>query len=120
MVIPTRVSEHVRCARRRAEAKPPWSLAPPAIRRGRIQRSIAHWPDQVFAEADYCYGIGPLTLRIDRVGWSQPIPYEGDTWLEVEGTVIDRAGREGPRKQVLVRAALLPDPPPRRRPRLRP
>ena len=74
----------------------------------------------VVDEADYCYGIGPLTLRVDRVEWSKPIPYEGDTWLEVQGTVIDRAGREGARRTVLVRASLLPLRPPRRRPRLRP
>nr|BFE67165.1 hypothetical protein GCM10020092_004660 [Actinoplanes digitatis] len=58
----------------------------------------------VFAEADYCYGIGPLTLRVDRIEWAKPIPYEGDTWLEVEGIVIDPAGRERARRQVLVRA----------------
>jgi hypothetical protein len=75
---------------------------------------------QVFAESDYCYGIGPLALRVNRVEWTKPVPYEGDTWLEVEGVVIDQAGREGPRRQVLVRADRLPAPPPRKRPRLRP
>jgi hypothetical protein len=74
----------------------------------------------VFAEHDYCYGIGPLALRVDRVEWTKPVPYEGDTWLEVEGVVIDQLGREGARRQVLVRAARLSAPPPRKRPRLRP
>jgi hypothetical protein len=73
-----------------------------------------------FAETDYCYGIGPLTLKVDRVEWGRPVPYEGDTWLEVEGLVIDAAGREGARRQVLVRAQRLSAPPPRKRPRLRP
>jgi hypothetical protein len=75
---------------------------------------------QEFAEPDYCYGIGPLTLQVDRVEWGHPVPHEGDTWLEVEGIVIDPAGREGARRQVLVRARRLPEPPPRKRPRLRP
>ena len=75
---------------------------------------------QVFAECDYCYGIGPLALKVDRVEWHKPVPYEGDTWLEVEGVVIDQAGREGARRQVLVRASGLPEPPTRKRPRLRP
>jgi hypothetical protein len=123
-VIPTRVTEHVHCARRRRAAAAPggraWSLAAPIIRRGRLQLAVPRWPVHVFAEADYCYGIGPLTLRVDRVEWAKPIPYEGDTWLEVEGTVIDHAGRERARRQVLVRAGRLPHPPSRKRPRLRP
>jgi hypothetical protein len=123
-VIPTRVTEHVHCARRRRTGAAPgrkvWALSAPIIRSGRLQLSVPRWPLHVFAEADYCYGIGPLTLRVDRVEWARPIPYEGDTWLEVEGTVIDPAGREGSRRQVLVRAGRLPQPPPRKRPRLRP
>jgi hypothetical protein len=120
-VIPTRVTEHVHCARRRrAGATRTWSLAAPIIRSGRIQLAVPRWPAHVFAETDYCYGIGPLTLRVDRVEWTKPIPYEGDTWLEVEGTVIDPTGREGSRRQVLVRARRLPHPPTRKRPRLRP
>ncbi|GAB1643653.1 hypothetical protein KRMM14A1259_40760 [Krasilnikovia sp. MM14-A1259] len=74
----------------------------------------------VFAETDYCYGQGPLTLKVDRVEWAKPVPHDGDTWLEVEGVVIDPAGREGARRQVLVRALRLPAPPARKRPRLRP
>jgi hypothetical protein len=122
VVIPTRVSEHVRCARRRraAPGRKAWSLAAPIIRGGRIQLSVPRWPVHVFAETDYCYGVGPLTLRVRRVEWAKPIPYEGDTWLEVEGTVIDPAGREGTLRQVLVRAGRLPQPPSRKRPRLRP
>ena len=72
-----------------------------------------------FAESDYCYGIGPLRLRVTRVGWDRPIPHEGDTWLEVQGVVIDPAGHEGEVRQVLIRAALVPVPPACRRPRLR-
>jgi hypothetical protein len=74
----------------------------------------------VFAERDYCYGIGPLALKVHRVQWHKPVPHEGDTWLEVEGVVVDPSGQEGPRRQVLVRAGRLPAPPSRKRPRLRP
>ena len=91
------------------------------IRRGRLQPGEPAMPVREFAETDYCYGVGPLTIKIDRVGWTRPVPHEGDTWLEVEGLVLDRAGRESVRRQVLVRARRLPSPPPpRRRPRLRP
>lgn len=123
-MIPTRVTEHVRCARRRRAGSAPgrkvWALSAPVIRSGRLQLSVSRWPVHVFAEVDYCYGIGPLTLRVHRVEWAKPIPYEGDTWFEVEGTVIDKAGREGSLRQVLVRAGRLPHPPSRKRPRLRP
>jgi hypothetical protein len=124
-VIHTRVTEHLPCARRRrpgeALGRRAWSLSSPILRRGRLQLSIARWPVHVFEERDYCYGVGPLALRVDRVGWSSPIPYEGDTWLEVSGTVIDRrTGEERQTRQVLVRACRLPEPPDRKRPRLRP
>ena len=74
-------------------------------------------------------GIGPeivaATVRVIEatgvdIDWEHPVPYEGDTWLEVEGMVIDPSGREGARRQVLVRAGRLPLRPPRRRTRLRP
>ena len=99
-------------------ARDSWAPVDPVIRDGRLQRSEPDLPVHEFAETDYCYGIGTLTIKIDRVGWDRPVPHEGDTWLEVEGTVLDRAGREGVRRQVLIRARRLPDPPPpRKRPR---
>lgn len=121
---PTRASELVRCGHRRrvasAAGRKEWALSSLIIRRGRIELSVPPWPVHVFAESDYCYGIGPLALRVDRVEWTKPVPYEGDTWLEVEGVVVDHSGHEGPRRQVLVRAERLSAPPPRKRPRLRP
>jgi hypothetical protein len=123
VVVQTRANDHVRCGHRWSATAPGqrlWAPAAPIIRRGRIQSGALGWPAREFDEADYCYGIGPLTLKVDRVGWDRPVPYEGDTWLEVEGIVIDKAGREGARRQVLVRARRLPTQPPRRRPRLRP
>jgi hypothetical protein len=77
-------------------------------------------PLHEFDELDYCYGVGPLTLKVNRIGWQSPVPLDGDTWLEVEGTVVHPCGREGGRRQVLVRARRLPVPPRRLRPRLRP
>jgi len=92
----------------------------PNIRDARIRVGVADRMVHEFAEADYCYGVGPLTMKVDRVSWGRPVPHDGDTWLEVEGTVIDPAGRDSDRRHVLVRAGRLPEPPPRRRPRLRP
>jgi hypothetical protein len=44
---------------------------------------------------------------------------QGDRWLETEGVVIDSAGREGDRRQYLIRAERIPAPVGRKRPRLR-
>jgi hypothetical protein len=123
-VSPTRSTDYVHCGRAGQAGtgltRTLWALAPPIIRDGRVQLGVPGRLVQEFAETDYCYGIGPLTMKVDRVEWDRPVPHEGDTWLEVEGTLIDRAGREGGRKQVLVRAGRLPEPPPRKRPRMRP
>ncbi|RZU50772.1 hypothetical protein EV385_2555 [Krasilnikovia cinnamomea] len=97
-----------------------WTRSAPIIRGGRLRAAVPSRPVQVFAETDYCYGQGPLILKVDRVEWAKPVPHDGDTWLEVEGVVIDPAGREGARRQVLVRAQRMPVPPARKRPRLRP
>ena len=72
-----------------------------------------------FAEADYCYGVGPIRIRLVRVDWSRPVPHEGDTWLGVHGVVIDEAGREGAVREMLIRAGRVPVPPASKRPRLR-
>ncbi|MFI5936298.1 hypothetical protein [Actinoplanes sp. NPDC051494] len=125
VVILTRVTEHVHCARRRRPGEATrfrgLSPAPPIIRRGRLQPSVTRWPVHTFEETDYCYGIGPLALRLNRVEWRKPIPYEGDIWLEVEGRVINaRTGATGPVRQVLVRACRLPEAPALKRPHLRP
>ncbi|MEU4419018.1 hypothetical protein AB0F81_00180 [Actinoplanes sp. NPDC024001] len=72
-----------------------------------------------FAESDYCYGVGPIRLRLVRVDWTKPIPHDGDIWIGVRGVVIDRAGREGALREMLIRAGRLPVPPVSKRPRLR-
>lgn len=72
-----------------------------------------------FDEADYCYGVGPIRFRLERVNWAQPIPHEGDTWFGVRGVVIDAAGRVGAVREMLVRASRIPAPLAVRRPRMR-
>jgi hypothetical protein len=118
------VHDTIRCGRRAhtcvAPNRPVWAPAVPVLRRGRLRPGVRGRLVREFAESDYCFGVGPLTLNVERIDWDHPVPYEGDTWLEVEGVVVDRAGREGPRREVLVRAARLPLRPPRRRPHLRP
>ncbi len=115
---PIRTTEAVRCGLRAHRRV--WAPAAPVLRRGRIQAAVPRWRVQAFAETDYCYGSGTLTMQVHRIEWDKPVPYEGDTWLEVEGVVIDRSGHLGARRQVLVRAGRLPLRQPRRRPRLRP
>jgi hypothetical protein len=72
-----------------------------------------------FAESDYCYGVGPIRLRLVRVDLHRLIPHDGDTWVGVRGVVVDRAGREGAVREMLIRAGRVPVPPASKRPRLR-
>ena len=59
-------------------------------------------------EADYRYGLGTLTLRVERVDRTCPDSYDGDTWYRVEGVQVGGTGVDiGPR-EVLVRATRLP------------
>ncbi|SDT75071.1 hypothetical protein [Actinoplanes derwentensis] len=89
------------------------------MRDSRLRQSGPAWPVCEFDEADYCYGVGPIRFRLERVNWSQPIPHEGDTWLGVRGVVVDGSGREGAVREMLVRASRIPVPPAIRRPRMR-
>ena len=114
---PIRPTDTVRCCRRPHPRV--WAPVAPVLRRGRIEAAVPRWLVHEFDEGDYCYGLGTLTMKVDRIDWDKPVPYEGDTWLEVEGFVIDRTGQPGPRRQVLVRAGRLPLRRARRRPRRR-
>lgn len=72
----------------------------------------------VFADADYMYGAGPLTLRIESVDRAHPVQHEGDIWLQVDGVQLDYRGATIGHRSALVRArrlpaAVLPDWPPR-------
>src|SRR5690349_17467058 len=64
-------------------------------------------PVSRFAETDYCYGTGALTLRVDRVDWNRPILRDGENWYEVEGVEMTPDGREIGRRQALVRGRRL-------------
>ena len=65
-------------------------------------RPVSH-----FAETDYCYGTGLLTMRVDRVDWTRPIQRDGENWYEVEGIEVTPDGREIGRRQALVRGRRL-------------
>jgi len=99
---------------RRAGDVPVRALSAPIIRDGRL-RAGERWLAHEFAEADYRHGSGPLRLRLVHVQWSRQVTREGDTWVEAEAVVVDSAGREGNRRQVLIRAGRLPAPPPARK-----
>ena len=64
-------------------------------------------PVSQFAEADYCYGTGSLTMRIERVNWAEPVQYEGENWYEIDGVEVASDGREIGRRHVLVRGRRL-------------
>jgi hypothetical protein len=72
-------------------------------------------PVSRFAEADYCYGVGPLTIRIERIDWAAPVLYDGENWYEVHGVEIGMNGTVVGRRQALVRGRRLPPPPVGRR-----
>ena len=65
-------------------------------------RPVSH-----FAETDYCYGTGGLSLRVERVDWNRPIQRDGENWYEVEGVEVTAVGREIGRRQALVRGRRL-------------
>jgi hypothetical protein len=54
-------------------------------------------------EADYCYGLGPLTLRLTTV---EP-PTAGAEWLRVTGRELHPAG-DGGLREVMIRLAAVP------------
>jgi hypothetical protein len=59
-------------------------------------------------ENDYCYGTGPLTLKVERIDRANPVRHDGDTWYQVEGVQIGWGGADLGRRQVLVRGRRLP------------
>ena len=58
-------------------------------------------------EPDYCYGRGPLTIRLDRIDRAHPVHYDGDIWFSVEGVQLGSNGAELGRREVLVRGSRL-------------
>jgi hypothetical protein len=59
------------------------------------------------AEADYCYGVGPLTLRVEQVDAANPVQYDGEPWYQVVGVALRVDGSELGRRQVLARGRRL-------------
>jgi hypothetical protein len=64
-------------------------------------------PDMVLtlAEADYCYGTGPLTMRIDDIG-ADPTTFRRLEWVRVTGREIWPDGTEHPR-EVMARVSAI-------------
>ncbi|MDR7273483.1 hypothetical protein [Catenuloplanes atrovinosus] len=58
------------------------------------------------AQTDYCYGNGPLTLRITRLG-ADPAAYPALEWLGLTGVELTPDGAEGDVRHVLVRADVI-------------
>jgi hypothetical protein len=58
------------------------------------------------AEADYTFGLGPLTLRVTAVvGIEQ---YHDEPWVNLRGIELGPGGREGVERPAQVRVAALP------------
>ena len=64
-------------------------------------------------EPDYQYGVGVLYLRVERVDRANPVRYDNEPWVWVEGVQVTAGGAEIGRRSVLVRARRLPPPQPR-------
>ena len=64
-------------------------------------------PVSHFVESDYCYGTGPLTMRVERIDWTKPVQYDGESWYEVDGIEVTADGRDVGRRQALVRGRRL-------------
>ncbi len=60
-----------------------------------------------FAEPDYCYGVGPLLVRIEKVD-PTPVWYDGENWYWLDGVQMAGAGVEVTHRRVLVRGRRLP------------
>jgi hypothetical protein len=78
------------------------AAAPATSRRAPAVGDVLH-----FAESDYCYGVGPLVLRVTRVG-ADPRRYPRLEWLSLHGVELREDGSVGPERQVLVRTSALP------------
>nr|MDT0663288.1 hypothetical protein [Micromonospora sp. DSM 115978] len=57
-------------------------------------------------ESDYCYGTGPLTLRVTEMAPDTAL-HPALEWLSLRGVEIGADGGPGPERHVLVRTAAL-------------
>jgi hypothetical protein len=62
----------------------------------------------VIPEADYCYGRGPLKIRVDWIDRADPVRYDGENWYRVQGVQLSSTGAEIGRREILVRGRRLP------------
>ena len=88
------------------------------IARGRLmesEQSRPRAPVTEFAESDYCYGAGPLLMRVEHIDWNRPVLYDNENFYTVEGVEMAADGREIGRRQALVRGRRLAANRPRRR-----
>jgi hypothetical protein len=79
----------------------------------------AAWPDRLWgmtapaqrvlivAEPDYCFGRGPLKIRVERIDRTHPVWRDSENWYQVEGTQPASDGDEIGHRQVLVRGRRL-------------
>lgn len=56
-------------------------------------------------EADYCYGIGELTIEVTAVG--NVVADSGDRWLQLRGRTVYWNGTIGEDRVIAVRASVL-------------
>ncbi len=64
-------------------------------------------------EADYCYGVGVLKMRITAMTVT-PQEVSRLEWVRLIGVPIYNYGQEGPEREALVRVAALRQRPPKR------
>jgi hypothetical protein len=57
-------------------------------------------------QADYCYGLGDLRLRLTRVGNGRNV-HDRAEWVEVEGVEVRTDDTDGSVRKALVRVAAL-------------
>ena len=80
------------------------------VARGRLmesEQSTPLAPVLEFAESDYCYGTGPLLMRVEHIDWNRPVLYDNENFYQVDGIEITSDGREIGRRQALVRGRRL-------------
>ncbi|GAA2631095.1 hypothetical protein GCM10010399_73910 [Dactylosporangium fulvum] len=61
----------------------------------------------IFQEADYRFGTGTLTIRVDHINWDKPDLYDGEFWYPVEGLQLSTIGVEIGQRQVMIRGRCL-------------
>jgi hypothetical protein len=89
----------------------------PDAAKGRLMdsdHSAPRAPVIEFAESDYCYGTGPLLMRVEHIDWNRPVLYDNENFYQVDGVEIASDGREIGRRQALVRGRRLAANRPRR------